>query len=258
MSIHLPCRLLRGTAALALLALSSLPASADPVFGPATYVRTTGPSNVFNETVTPPGAGRFVLFVQNGDDGANLVSSGSIEVNGTTVVSTADLSSTVELISRGIVLSAGTNTLRVTLDSAPGSQLTVFIVPRLERPDATIGRLLLPHATSGNLVIDLKNAAHRPRAVRLVFFDESGGVVGSSNRIVLAPHASLSSPVAALIANGSWTEGSIEIGFAGPGPGGVHGQAAFTEPTSGLGSIVPLQLGGFRRLEPPPPPLPQQ
>jgi hypothetical protein len=78
-------------------------------------------------------------------------------------------------------------------------------------------------------------------------------VVASSNRIIIPRHGSLSEPVANLINNGTWTVGSIEIFFAGPGPGGVHGQAAFTEPSSGISSIVPLQFGGFLRLEPPRP-----
>ncbi len=230
------------------LLAAGLPAAAEPVFGPCTYVRTAGAPNVFEDSFTLPTPARCLLLVQNGEDGANQVTSGSVEVNGVPLVGAAELGSANELITRPLVVPVGTSSVRVTLAGEPGSFLTVLIVPRFEQVDASMGRLLLPHGHAANLVVQLKNGAHRPRGVRLVFFDESGAVTGSSDRLLLPAHGSLSQPVASLIQNGTWTHGSIEVFFAGPGAGGVHGQAAFVEPGSGLGGIVPLQAGGYRRL----------
>lgn len=228
-------------------ALAGPAAAEGPIFGPTSYERTTGAPNVYTDTFSAPAAGYHALWVQNGDDAGSRVSSGSIDVNGTLVVRESDFSRQVELLRRPVALLAGTNTITVTLNGEPGSFITVLILPIRERPHMTVGRLLLPHASATNLVLDLKNGSHgAARTVRIVFYDDAGTPVASSGRLLLAPRASFSQSVGALMAIGSWTEGSIEVFYAGRGAGRVFGQAVPTDPTTGIGSIVPLQHAGHR------------
>lgn len=241
---------LRSSLALvALLALAAGAAAADPIFGPTSYERTTGAPDTYTDTFTSPLAGTFLLWVQNGDDSGGQVSSGSIDVNGAAVVTESDFSSQVELIRKSVSLVAGANTITVTLNGAPGSFITVLILPYGERPHGTVGRLILPHASVSNLVLDLKNGSHEAaRAVRIVFYDDAGNPVAASNRLLLAPRASFSQTAASLIANGSWTEGSVEVFYAGHGYGRVFGQAVPTDPTTGIGGLIELQQAGHRFL----------
>ena len=100
-------------------------------------------------------------------------------------------------------------------------------------------------------MLDLKNGSHAgQRGFRVAFYDGSGHPVASSNRIVLAPRGSLSQPVSSFIVNGSWTAGSIEIFYAGRGRGRMFGQAATTDDTTSISSIVEIQHAGARYLSP--------
>lgn len=236
--------------AVVLTALAAGSATAAPVFGPNVYTRTAGPPDVFNDAFAA-GAGIHALWVVNGDDDGHRVTAGSVVVNGQTVATDADFNANVAHFLKPVTLQAQ-NTITVTLASDPGSFITLAIVPRAERPDLSAGRLLLPWAHLSNLVIDLKNGAHRHgRRVRVVFYDAAGAPVASSGVLTLAPRASLSAPASTLIAHGAWSEGSLEIFYGGRGPGRLFGQAVVTDAATGVASVVPLQQAGHRYLEGP-------
>jgi len=240
--------------AVALLAVAAVPAAAEPVFGPALYTNT-GTSSSTTDVFNAP-AGRFFLYVQNGDDGGGKVESGSIAVNGVGVIGDADFASPREYLHRLVTLVAGSNTIVVTLAGDPGSFVAVVIVPVIERPNVIVGRLVLPYAAaSPNLVIDLKNGSHaHKRAVRVHFYDASGTLVATSDRLVLDPKASVADAVSDLAKNltggGAWTDGSVEVFYAGRGGARLFGEAAQTDPTTGIASIVPLQHAGTRHRDP--------
>lgn len=244
-----------------LVTLAALPAVAQqpppPIFGPATYVRTTGDANTYTDNFPSPAAGSFVLWVRNGDEDGHRVSSGSIDVNGATVVTTSDFNQQVRLIVKPVNLVAGANNITVTLTSQPGSFITVLITPMACRPEGTVGRLVLPWATAPNLVLALKNGSHEyPREFRVVYFDPAGNPVATSGRRFLPPRASFSAPAVALITEGSWAQGSIEVFYAGRGPGRVFGQAVSTDAMTGVASIMHLLDAGHNRIDAAPPRLP--
>jgi hypothetical protein len=235
----------------ALLALGLRSAAADPVFGPQVYtkVNASGTPDVYTDTFTAPAAGVYALWVQNGDDDGGRISSGSIVVGTTTVAGDVDFQRPHEFFRKPVTLAAGSNQIQVTLNAPdPGSYITVVILRASEQPDLTVGRILLPFgSTSQNLVLDLKNGAHYyNRSVRIHFYDPTGALVATSDRLVLLPRASLSQTAASLITTGTWTEGSIEVFYAGRGRGRLFGMAATTDPTSSISSIVPLQHAGSR------------
>jgi hypothetical protein len=225
------------------LLLAASPAAADPVFGPVTYESVQTYTEIFQAS-----AGPYVLVIHNGDDGGAMVSSGSITINGAEVVGDTWFARELDRLRISVRLLAGDNTVSVTLNGDPGSFITLALYPLRDRPDLSFGRLLLPHASVNNLVLDLKNGSHRfGRWVRVLFYDDAGANVGSSNRIFMAPSSSSSQLASSLIANGSWTSGSVEVFYAGRGPGRVFGQSVPTDATTSVASIVPLQHAGHRR-----------
>ena len=231
-----------------LMAAAALPAAAEPVFGPTTYEITD--QTTYSESFASPSAGNFILWVQNGDDGDSGVSSATVTLNGVNVVMASDFGDK-DLFGKKVALLAGDNSLSVSLSGDSGTFLTLMILPKGERPNVTIGRLLLPYASTTNLVLDLKNGSHAgQRSFRVAFYDGAGNPVASSNRIVLAPRGSLSQSVSSFIVNGSWTAGSLEIFYAGRGAGRMFGQAATTEDATGISSIVEIQHAGARYLSP--------
>lgn len=236
----------------ALLAFASF-AAADPAFGPTVYTKTaSGGSDLYTDPFVAPSSGRFLMWVQNGDDDGSRISSGSININGVGVAGDADFGGPREFFVKGVTLQAGGNSISVTLNGDTGSFLTVVIVGPRERPFLTVGRLLLPYGSaSPGLQLELKNGSHGGhRSVRVHFYDAAGALVASSDRIVLAPRASLSEAVADVIKNGSWSEGSIEVFYAGHGRGRLFGQVATTNAATGISSIVPLQQAGSRVRDP--------
>lgn len=243
-------RLLRPALFLAALAALAAPATAEPVFGPVSYEITDQSS--YAEDFASPAAGSYYLWIQNGDDGGSAVDSATITLNGAQVFGPADAGDgSQSLFLRKVTLLAGNNSIGVTLAGEPGAFVTLLILPKGERPNVTVGRLLLPYASTTNLVLDLKNGSHAgARSLRVVFYDPAGQVVASSGRLELARRASLSQAVSSFLVNGSWSEGSIEIFYCGRGPGRLFGEAATTEDTTGISSIVELQHAGARFLSP--------
>lgn len=241
--------------AAAFLAAGASPAWAQPVFGPLPFVKTAAGPQVFEETFTSPSAGRYALWVLNGDEGGR-VQSGTITIGGVVIVSPADFRRPVESLWKPVGLLAGRNALTVQLRGEPGSWLTVAILPDGQRPDLTVGRLVLPWgASSAPLVLSLKNGSHAfRRFVKVSFYDPSGELVAESDRLVLDPRASLSRPAADLVAAGSWTEGSIEIFYAGPDGSRVFATAALTDPATATPAVVVLPHAGVRHHVDLPPP----
>lgn len=243
---------LRAVAALLLLALPVF-AAAEPIFGPTVYTKTaSGAPDFYTDPVAAAVAGPYFLWVQNGDDDGGGVTTGSITVNGAMVAGDALFRGPRELFVKAVHLRTGANSLSVTLNGETGSFITVLILGPRERPFLTVGRLILPYAAaSPNLQLELKNGSHGgARAVRVHFYDSQGALVGTSGRLVLDRKASLSAAVFDLLTSGAFTEGSIEVFYAGPGRGRVFGQVATTNTPTGIASIVPFQHAGSRVRDP--------
>ena len=241
--------------AVALMALLALPgfAAGGPAFGPTVYTKTTsGTSDLYTDPFVAPAPGPFLMWVQNGDDDGGRVSSGSISINGVAVAGDTDFGGPRELFAKAVFLQAGGNSISVTLNGETGSFLTVVILGPRERPFLTVGRLLLPYGSaSPNLQLEIKNGSHGGnRSVRVHFYDPTGALVATSDRIVLAPRASLSEVVGDVIKTGSWSEGSIEVFYAGHGRGRLFGEVATTNAATSISSIVPLQHAGSRVRDP--------
>ena len=100
------------------------------VFGPQTYVRTTGAPNTFSGSfdVCDP-TGTFTITVNNGNaDGSNRISSGTISINGITVVQQKDFNQNVATIVKPVYGIAKTgNVIAIKLQSDPGSKITVTV-----------------------------------------------------------------------------------------------------------------------------------
>jgi hypothetical protein len=253
-AMHFQIRSIRAAAILgALLTLAAVSAPADPLFGPEVYVRTTGSPDVYNDGFASATAGPAYLWVLNGDAGGSRVSSGSIVFNGKTVAGDADFSKTSAYFIKPVTRLAGANALTVTLQSDPGSFITVVIV-RAGLPDISVGRLIVPWTASANLVLDLKNGSHaNDRNARVVVYDASGAVQAFSDRLLLSPAGAISNSAASLLTNGSnpaWTEGSIEVFYAGRGPARLFGQSVQTDATTTVQTIVNMQHAGHRRIDP--------
>lgn len=100
-----------------------------PVFGPQTYVRTTGAPNVYTTTFAAPAwvVSPYNLHIVNGDaSGNNRISSATITLNGVQIAQPSDFNQNVATIDRSVTLQS-TNTLQVTLASKPGSYLTINV-----------------------------------------------------------------------------------------------------------------------------------
>src|SRR5262249_41654034 len=109
------------TAALAgALALAALPSAANPVFGPDVFpkISTSGTSDVYTANVTIPANGFYMVWMHNGDEGSDRITSGSVTLTGTTLITAAnDMSfqQAREFFWRPVFLVSGSHTLTVTL-----------------------------------------------------------------------------------------------------------------------------------------------
>jgi hypothetical protein len=225
------------------------------VFGPEVYtkVQASGTPDVSLDTIVAPALGTYVLWMQNGDDGGARITAGSVQVGATTVFTDADFQKPKEYFGKPVRLAAGANALQVTLTAPDAGAFLTLVVTRVgERPHLIAGRILLPYATAAsNPILQLKSGAHfYNRRVRVHYYDAAGALVASSDRILLLPRASLSAPATTLIQSGSWIEGSLEVFYCGWGAARVFGQAAVSEPQSGIASLVPLQHAGYRHRDP--------
>ncbi|MBZ5508477.1 MAG: Ig-like domain-containing protein [Acidobacteriia bacterium] len=109
---------------------SGIVASGFKIFGPRTYVRTTGDPNQFDSAITVPAwiTQPFYLHVQNGDENKkHRVSSATIQINGVTVLDTLAFNENVGSVDCAVSLPAQTN-LHVTLASKPASFLIITLL----------------------------------------------------------------------------------------------------------------------------------
>lgn len=231
----------------ALVLAAVLPAAAEPVFGPTPFVKTDPGPQLFTETFATVSAGGYALWVLNGDE-AGRVPAGTIAVNGVVIVSEADFRRPRDRFWKPVGLLAGENTLTVRLLGDPGGYITVAILPVSLRPDAIVGRLVLPWGTTDPaLGLALKNGSHaHARLVKVNFYDPSGALVATSSRFALAPRASRSTTAAELIETGSWSEGSIEVFYAGLDGARLFATASISDPATAIPGIVVLPQAGAR------------
>jgi RHS repeat-associated protein len=100
------------------------------VFHSQTFVRTKGSPNSYAATfnlhawVVAP----FTMHVVNGDpDGRERVSSATVLLNGTQVLGPSDVNQNVATLDLTVSPIVGSNSLQVTLDGKPGSEITITI-----------------------------------------------------------------------------------------------------------------------------------
>jgi hypothetical protein len=239
-----------GLAGLLLLAGSAHAGPGPLLFGPASYERTTGPPNEYTDAFDVPVALNAIVWIQNGDGDGNRASSARVAINGVTVAGPSDFNKRVDLVAKPVALAKGVANLVVQMNSEPGSVISIVIMVQGNRPDVTVGRLVVPYASATGLTLALKNGARHPREVKILFYDEAGNVVGSSDRFEIPPHGSLSQAAAGLIAEGGFTAGSIEVVWIGFGPGRVFGQATVHDALTGVDSITVMQPAGYTRIDP--------
>jgi hypothetical protein len=98
-----------------------------PAFGPERYVRTTARPNDFVEHFQQCGTAGCRLVIVNGNaDGSDRVSSAWIYLNGVEILGPSDFNQQAGSIVTPVSLAAS-NTLEITLASAPGSFLTLEV-----------------------------------------------------------------------------------------------------------------------------------
>jgi hypothetical protein len=212
-----------------LLAGTAAAQEPEPVFGPQTFERTTGETDLYTETFDSAVEGNLLLLVLNGDEEATRVAGATMTLNGNVVVQSSELDEETEVVRRLVHVQAGVNELSVELAGAPGSFITVLLAPRGPSPRLIRGRLLLPWGRNdpeGAVGLALKNGSPRfARVVRVVFFNPMGEAVAASERFVLPPRGSRAFALEELIDAGTWEIGSIEIYYAGRGTARVFGTA---------------------------------
>ena len=103
--------------------------AADTVFGPKSFVRTTGSPNVFTESfvVVCKADRQFFLRVENGPDGNVKIASATVALNGAEIVHEDDFNQQVGLIERSVGLQA-LNTLTMRLAGTPRGTARVQVV----------------------------------------------------------------------------------------------------------------------------------
>jgi len=221
-----------------------------PVFGPQTFERTMGASDVYSEVFEVADAGAYFVYVRNGDNEATRVSSATVAINGTTILGSQDFTENTAGFRRPIPLTQGSNTIDVEILGDPGSFLTIAVGRPGEPPLFVHGRVVLPwgrHDSERELILALKNGSpHAPRLLRAIFFNPAGEPVATSQRIPLPPHGSLAASLDDLIALGAWQVGSVEIFYAGPGVARVFGTARQIGLACGQSETQSLEAAGHQ------------
>ena len=235
---------------IALVAAPARAAVGPLLFGPETYERTAGPPNQYDDAFDVPVGLNAVVWIQNGDGDGNRTSSAVVAINGNTVAGPSDFNKHVDLVAKVVALPKGPATLHVEMRSDPGAVLTITIMVQGNRPDIALGRLVVPHASGTGLTLALKNGSRHVRRVKILFYDDAGNVVASSNRFEIPPHGSVSKSAAEFIAEGGFVSGSIEVAWAGFGVGRVFGQATIHDDLTGVDAITEMQQAGYKRIDP--------
>lgn len=104
------------------------------VFGPVTYERTTGSPNIFIDNFSVPYLeGNFTLYLENGKDSKNKISSATIILNGETIVRQNEFNQTVDYINKSIKLKPYNN-IQVQINSNPTGFITLYILSEYSAP----------------------------------------------------------------------------------------------------------------------------
>ncbi len=255
--VHRICQV---CAVLALIGLASTAVgAADFVFGPETLELTAGEIELFEMSFSSTAAGPFVLYLHNGSGETNRVFAASVELNGALAVAADDFGEDSRHLVRMVELQVGINELAVVIEGEVGSFVTLAIAPHGARPVFVAGRLLLPWGRADDqhlLSLALRNdSPMAPRVFRALFYSPGGEIVAASKKMPVPPRGSLAVSVEELIDVGSWTVGSIEVIYAGPGRGRMFGTArqSFLSPVPQT-DTQPLVQVGFGVVGPQPPP----
>lgn len=105
--------------------------------------------------------GSFTLIVENGQDGAHRVSSGTIWVNGVPVITQSDFNQQVAVISKPLMNVQESNQLEVLLSSAPGSVINVTVRAQMICLAVTIDSPVSGSTVSQNEITVFGHARHR-------------------------------------------------------------------------------------------------
>jgi hypothetical protein len=235
--------------ALPALLLSASAASADPLYGPVSF-ESEGPAVPHHDTFNVVAATSALVWIENGDgEGGARATGGQITIAGQLVATSADFSRPADFFAKPVSLPKGTVPVDVVVEGGQDVMITLVVMPIGQRPEFSVGRLIVPHATAPGLTIALKNGAKHRRQVKVVFYDDGGDVVAWSHRFEIAPHGSLSVPFGDLIDEGSFSSGSIEVLWSGRGGARVFGQATVHDDLTGVDSVIEMQHAGYKRVD---------
>jgi hypothetical protein len=225
----------------------------EPLYGPASF-ETAGPAVPHHDTFNVSAATTALVWIQNGDgEGNSRPTGGQVVIAGQLVAGTADLARPGDLFAKALALPKGDISVDVVVEGGQDAMLTIVVMPQSQRPDVSVGRLVLPHAAASGLTIALKNGSRRARQVKVVFYDDDGDVVAWSHRFEIPGHGSIDGAFGSFIHEGSFASGSIEVLWSGRGAGRLFGQATVHDDLSGVDSIVEMQQAGHKRIDPDPP-----
>jgi hypothetical protein len=231
------------------LLLSAPAALADPIYGPVSF-ETEGPAVPHHDTFNVAAATSALVWIQNGDgEGGARATGGQVMIAGQLVATSADLARPADLFAKSVSLPKGTVPVDVIVEGGQDVMITLVVMPIGQRPEFSVGRLIVPHADAAGLTIALKNGAKHARQAKVVFYDDDGNVVAWSHRFAIAPHGSLSAPFGDLIDEGSFSSGSIEVLWSGRGGARVFGQATVHDDLTGVDSVIEMQQGGYKRVD---------
>jgi hypothetical protein len=222
------------------------------LFGPEAFERSEGSPNVFDETFSTTEKDGFLVVFNGDDEEDSRVTSGTITLNGNTVVDPSELNEDTDRIVKPVNLQAD-NALQITLDGDPGGYIIVMVVDdKKDLPEITAGRIQLAWTSIADSNVTtslrLKNGSpHFDRHYKVRFFNEDGTLSATSDMNVLPPHGSTNAALTSYLPSGStWQSGSVEILFVGRGAGRVLGFGVQTNSSLGTETAVPLQQGGLR------------
>ena len=222
------------------------------LFGPEAFERSEGSPNVFDESFSTTEKDGFLVVFNGDDEEDSRVTSGTITLNGSTIVDPSELNEDADRIVKPVKLQAD-NALQITLDGDPGGYIIVMVVDdKKDFPEITSGRIQLAWTSIADpnvaTSLRLKNGSpHFDRHYKVRFFNEDGTQSAESPVNVLPPHGSINAALASYLPSGStWQSGSVEILFVGRGAGKVLGFGVQTNSSLGTETAVPLQPGGLR------------
>lgn len=222
------------------------------IFGPEAFERSEGSPNVYDETFSTTEKDGFLVVFNGDDEEDSRVTSGTITLNGNTIVDPSELNDTVDKIVEPVNL-LDDNAMQITLDGEPGGYIIVMVVDdKKDLPLITAGRIQLawtsiadPNVTTS---LRLKNGSpHFDRKYKVRFFNEDGTFSAVSAVNILPPHGSTNAALTSYLPSGStWQAGSVEILFVGRGRGRILGFGVQTNSSLQTETAVPLQPGGLR------------